>query len=191
MIDAALSLLAGQLNQHLRRAFQADEDLVVLSSLQEPDGSAVPLITNKVVLFLVGIERDPTAQRAPETSGLDGASQFQMYPPVYLNLLVMCAANFSGASYLEALKFLSGAITFLQGKPVMDHSNTPEMHPRIERLMFSIENLGTNDLHGLWGINGGRYLPSVLYRVRLLSMDSRQIAGRQAPIVELALGVQA
>ena len=190
MIDAAMSLLAGQLNQHLRRVFRASEDVVVLSNLLEPDGSVVPLVTNKVALFLVGVERDTTAQRSPEPGGLGGLSRLQGYAPIHLNLLVMCAANFSGSSYKEALKFLSGAITFMQGRPVMDHHNTPDMDPRLERLVLAIENLSTNELHGLWGIHGGRYLPSVLYRVRMVSLDSQQIASRETFIRETDVGVQ-
>ena len=58
MIDAALSLLAGQLNQHLRGSFDLTEDLVVLSNLHEQNGALVPLVANKVVLFLTGIERE-------------------------------------------------------------------------------------------------------------------------------------
>ena len=57
MIDAALGLMAGQLNEHLRRRFQLGEDLAVLSNLLEQNGTLVPLVANKLVLFLVGVER--------------------------------------------------------------------------------------------------------------------------------------
>jgi cell division protease FtsH len=44
MIDAALTQIAGQLNQHLRQRFQVSEDLAVLSNLLEPNGSAVAIV---------------------------------------------------------------------------------------------------------------------------------------------------
>jgi hypothetical protein len=182
MIDAALSLMAGQLNEHLRRRFQLSEDLAVLSNLLEQNGSLVPLVANKLVLFLAGVERDTLAHRAQTANlGLQ-AQQLATTPPVYLNLLVMCAANFSGGNYPEALKFLSSAIAFFQSCQVMDQHNAPGLDARLERLVLSIENLSSSEMHSLWGIHSGRYLPSVLYRVRMISVDGQQVMGREVPV---------
>lgn len=182
MIDAALSLMAGQLNEHLRRRFQLSEDLAVLSNLLEQNGSLVPLVANKLVLFLAGVERDTLAHRAQTANlGLQ-AQQLAATPPVYLNLLVMCAANFSGGNYPEALKFLSSAIAFFQSRQVMDQHNAPGLDARLDRLLLSIENLSSSEMHSLWGIHSGRYLPSVLYRVRMISVDGQHVMGREVPV---------
>ncbi len=181
MIDAALSLLAGQLNQHLRRSFDLTEDLVVLSNLHEQNGTQVPLVANKVVLFLTGIERETVAHRGVE-GGINGYAAMPGPAPVYLNLMLMCAANFSGPNYPEALKCLSCTIRFFQGRPVFDHANAPEMDADLDRLVLSIENLSSSEMHSLWGIHSGRYLPSVLYRVRMVSMDARHLQ-RLDPLV--------
>nr|WP_295076458.1 DUF4255 domain-containing protein [uncultured Roseateles sp.] len=180
MIDAALGQMAGQLNQHLRLRYQVPDDLAVLSNLHEQSGALVPQVANKLVLFLAGVERDTMAHRVGPSVSIN--SQLRSADPVYLNLLVMCAANFSGNNYPEALKFLSSAISFFQGKPVIDHQNTPELDERLERLVLNIENLSSSEMHSLWGIHSGRYLPSVLYRVRMVSMDSQQIELRETPI---------
>ncbi|MCX2863291.1 DUF4255 domain-containing protein [Paucibacter sp. PLA-PC-4] len=186
MIDAALGQLAGQLNEHLRRRFQVSEDLAVLSNLHEQNGALVPMVANKLVLFLAGIERDSVAHRSGNGQNLGLApGQLQMPAPVYLNLLVMCAANFSGASYPEALKFLSGAISFFQTRPVLDQHNTPGLDKRLDRLVLNIENLSSSEMHSLWGIHSGRYLPSVLYRVRMISVDGQHIDTREPLVREL------
>ncbi|MCV2423511.1 DUF4255 domain-containing protein [Paucibacter sp. DJ2R-2] len=180
MIDAALTQIAGQLNQHLRQRFQVSEDLAVLSNLHEQNGSAVPIVANKLVIFLAGVERDTMAHRATPTRGM--SHELRQQEPVFLNLLMMCAANFSGANYPEALKFLSGAIGYFQATPVIDHHNAPNLDARLERLILNIENLSSSEMHSLWGIHSGRYLPSVLYRVRMVSVDGEQIVGRDTPI---------
>lgn len=180
MIDAALTQIAAQLNQHLRQRFQVSEDLAVLSNLFEQNGSAVPMVANKLVIFLAGVERDTMAHRARPQRGLN--SELHQQEPVFLNLLVMCAANFSGTNYPEALKFLSCAIGFFQATPVIDHHNAPLLDSQLERLILNIENLSSSEMHSLWGIHSGRYLPSVLYRVRMVSVDSQHIAGRDTPI---------
>ncbi|MEX8520955.1 MAG: DUF4255 domain-containing protein [Leptothrix sp. (in: b-proteobacteria)] len=181
MIDAALGLLAEELNAHLRRTFSLAEDVVVLSNLQDQDGSPVSTPNRKVVLFLAGIECETAAHRTPEWSA-GGASHVTEPAPVYLNLMLMCAANFSGVHYPEALKCLSSTIKFFEGKPVFDRSNSPDMADGLDRLTLTIENLSRSEMHSLWGIHSGRYLPSVLYRVRMVTLDSQHVTRRDSVV---------
>ena len=182
MIAAAVAGIAGQLNQSLRRTFKVGEDLVVVSNLTEPDGNLVAQVSNKLVLFLVNIEKDslPYKPSALSHTGLGRAGV--NHAPVHLNLLLMFAATFSGTNYPEALKFISHTIGFFQSRPVFDPQNTPDLDPRIDKLMLDIENLSLSDLSNLWGILSGKYMPSVLYRMRMLAIDSGQLVG-QAPLV--------
>ena len=184
MIDAALTQITSQLNVHLRHRFQVNEDLAVLSNLLEQNGTLVPLIANKLVLFLVGVEQDAYAHRAIGM-GVNAQAQLRGAEPVFLNLLMMCAANFSGSNYPEALKFLSGAIHFFHERPVLDHQNTPALDQRLDKLVLNIENLSSAEMHSLWGIHSGRYLPSVLYRIRMVSIAGQHIQGRETPIAQL------
>jgi hypothetical protein len=94
---------------------------------------------------------------------------------VHLNLMLMFAANFGGSKYTEALKFISATIAFFQGRALFDHHNSPDLDPRIDRLALDIENLSVAELSNLWGILGGKYVPSILYRVRMITFDSGQI----------------
>lgn len=182
VIDSALGHLALQLNQMFRGRLVLSEDLVVVSNLQELDGSAVSQAAGKLVLFLAGIERDTAAYRARATPTGEQRSQMAVAAPLFLNLLVMCAATFSGQHYPEALRFLSDAVAFFQANPVLDHQGTPGLDARIERLVVNIENLTTAEMHSLWSIHGGRYLPSVLYRVRLVCLENGAVLRRQ-PLV--------
>jgi len=155
---------------------------VVVSNLQELGGVPVVLATNKLVLFLSGVERDTLAHRSTALPATPANNVIQNASPVYVNLLVMCAANFSGSHYPEALKFLAGAIAFFQGNAVFDHQNTPGMDPRLERLALNMENLSSHEMHSLWSIHGGRYLPSALFRVRMIMLDSGTVQSRD-PVV--------
>ncbi|GAB2579607.1 DUF4255 domain-containing protein [Dyella jejuensis] len=182
MIDRVLEHLASHLNGHFRRQFDVAEDVVVVCNLQELGGVPVVLSANKLVLFLSGVERDTLAHRSTAMPIGYGNGVIQNAAPVYLNLLVMCAANFSGSHYPEALKFLSRAIAFFQGNPVLDHQNTPGMDTRLERLALNMENLSSHEMHSLWSIHGGRYLPSALFRVRMITLDAGAVRSRD-PVV--------
>ncbi len=171
MIQAAINHLAVQLNAYLKRTNNLTEDIVVVSSLVESDGNVAANTNNKLVLFLTNIEKDPVPQaNAVRATGFDGRAPVGSRS-LYLNLYVMLAANFSGSNYPEALKFISKAIAFFQMQPVFDKQSTPDLDSRIDKLVLDIENLNIQDLSNLWGLLGGKYLPSVYYRVRMVSIN--------------------
>lgn len=180
MIYAAVSHIASQLNQFLKRSFDLGEDVVVMSSLLEQDGTLAPNINNKLLVFLVNVEKETASSRQPSLSGFERSAS--TYPPVFLNLYVMVAANFGGSNYPEALKFLSNTVSFFQRQPVFDHQSTPELDKRIDKLALDIENLNVQDLSSLWGILSGKYLPSILYKVRMVTFDAGDIRGQLTPV---------
>lgn len=181
MINVAVQLLATQLNQYLRRTYNLGEDVVVVSNLLEIDGTVAVNVNNKLVVFLVNIEKDsvPFRQISAHEAGERGV---QSSVPLYFNLHLMMAANFTGNNYPEALKFLSSTIIFFQKNHVINHQTAPEMDDRIEKLILDIENLSIQDLSNLWGSLGGKYLPSILYKVRMVAFDNEDIVGR-IPVV--------
>jgi hypothetical protein len=182
MIAAAVGIIAQQLNQHFRRTFDLNEDVVVASNILEQSGDIAQGANNKLLLFLVNIEKEAVANRHAVAGGgaFDRATVGSS--PVFLNIYLMMAANF--ADYTESLKFISRAIGFFQRTPVLDHQNTPDLDQRIGRLALDIENLSIHDLSTLWGVLSGRYLPSILYKVRLLVVDGEDIRGLVPRVVQ-------
>ena len=183
MIDAAISQIANQLNQFLKRSFDLNEDIVVISNILEQDGTVASNVDNKLVMFLINVEKDtvPFRPQNNDTTGLD-RSVVRCHP-IYLNLYLMIAGHFNGNNYPEALKFLSNTISFFQRRPVLDHENTPDMDSRIEKLILDIENLNIKDLSTLWSAITGKYLPSIIYKVRMVAFDSDDVRLR-APVIE-------
>ena len=176
MIDSAMSLVSSQLNQYLKSSFDLIDDIVVVSNILEQDGSVSTQVDNKLVMFLVNIEKDDVPHRRNSDAISAGSDRAMTgYAPVYLNLYVMFAANFSGDNYMESLKFISETIGYFQRRPVFDHDNAPDLEPRIEKLILDIENLPITDLANLWGILSGRYLPSILYKLRMVAFDSDDV----------------
>jgi hypothetical protein len=172
MIYEAINHLVGELNQFFRRSSIAAEDIVVLSNPVEPDGRTEPHVASKVIVFLAGIERDSTSGR--------GASSLARpdLPPACLNIYLMVAANYSGKNYGESLKYISDVIGFFQRHPVFDRQAYPAMDSGIEKLILDMENLDRRELNNIWGMFGGKYIPSVLYRIRMLPMDADIISRR-------------
>lgn len=190
MISAAIGHLASQLNQQLKQQFQLIEDVVVVSNLVELDGSVAPNANNKLVLTLVNIEKDTLPFR-PQ-GHVRGRDQrlLQTSPPLFINLYLMMSANFGAGNYTEALKYISQAIAFFQQHPLFDQLNSPGLDARIERLVLDIENLPIPDLNNLWSLLGGRYLPSMFYKVRMMAIDANAVVGQVPVITDQRHGVE-
>jgi len=189
MIDAAIGHIATELNQHIRRMFSLSEDMVVLSNLLEQDGAVSVHANNKLVLLLVNIEKDTTPQQFVPPASPSADRSIESSPPLYLNLYLMIAGNFSGSNYTEGLKFISAAVSFFQRQPVMDQSSTPAMDKRIVRLMLDVENMSMQDLSSMWGVLGGKYLPSVLYKVRMVTFDAGDIERQSSRLQKTSFAV--
>ncbi len=178
MIDSAISHIASQLNQSLKRSFDLPEDIVVISNLLEQDGTIVADVNNKVVISLVNLEKETTPLRQSATSSALQNRAVVNAPPLYFNIYLLVSACFSGSNYPEALKFISSTISYFQGQPSFDHLNTPDLDRGIDRLVLDIENMNFQELSNLWGIMSGRYLPSILYKVRMVTFDSDSVKQR-------------
>lgn len=181
MIDSAVTQVAGRLNEFLKRHANVTYDIVRTSNLAELDGTAVTDTENKVLVFLVNVERETLPfNNLPTRSGVGRSADSS--PSVHLTLSIMVAANFSGRHYPDALKFLANSVSFFQRNPIFDHSNTPDLEGRIDRLVLDIENLSITDLSNLWGILGGKYVPSILYKMRMVTFNARDVISQTPPI---------
>jgi Pvc16 N-terminal domain len=187
VIDTTLRLVANELDQALRSSIGGGAPLVALSNLTDSSGAAIPEAIDRLVVFLVNIEREDVQTRTANAVDMGQQRFASRQPPVYLSLLVMFAANFSGSNYSEALKLISSTVAFFQSKPLFNPLNTPDLDRGIKQLSLSIENLGTTDMSNLWGIFGGRYIPSVMYRLRLVEIDAGQLAGQPRRIEEASV----
>ncbi len=88
-------------------------------------------------------------------------------PALNLNLYLLVSSNF-GSNYRESLKVLAAALVYFLEKPVFNAESASGL-PGIERLSIEMVNLATQDLQNIWSITGGKYVPSALYKVRMVT----------------------
>lgn len=177
MIDKTFDFILEELNGFLGIRFPSSEPHVVLSNPTSQDGTVPPQIENKLILTLVNIEREAVATiSAPQMQARNG-EYVRVEPPLNLNVYVLVSAYF-GDNYAESLKFLSSAMGFFQGKPVYRREDAPGFPRGLEKLSLEMVNLNLQDLNNLWGNLGGKYLPSVVFKARMLTIQEGWIAER-------------
>lgn len=171
MILSCVSHLANKLNQHLKIKFELAEDIVIVSNLVGHDGMLSSNINNRVVLFLTNIEKETAVKvSVPSLINSNGLSNVK---PIFLNLYLMVVANFTDSNYNESLKFMSSVISYFQLQPVFNHQNSPDLDESIEKIILDIENVKSHDQSNLWSMIGAKYMPSILYKIRMVSIDPK------------------
>lgn len=171
MIDRALRLLADRLNGHLKGLYNLPDDLVAISPLTDAEGKPADQARNRLVLFVTNVTHD-AMPRAGQRQGVSLSGSMRKEQPIHLDIYVMLAAAFEPETYAEGLKLLSSAVSYFQGHPRMTPQTHPEMPQGLAQLTLEISNLGNDALGQLWGTLGGRYVPSVQYKMRSVLIDS-------------------
>jgi hypothetical protein len=174
MIHNLLPTVGAELNNYFKSRFDIEEDRLVLSNLISQDGSVAIEGNNKVVCTLVNVQEETTLKASYGTSSIGGGFAAGG-GDIHVNLTIMFSAYFTGKNYAEALKFLSGVIYFFQGKPVFTNSNTPGLSSNVEKACFDITTLSYHDLNSVFSMMGAKYMPTVIYKVRMLTFSSDNI----------------
>lgn len=175
MIFQAIDCIQKQLNPAVVNAVAGNISEILTA------GGSNPINDADVIISLVNIEENRIS-RDPRNYVHSGSDVFLKNPAIHLNLTLLFTALRSEAAYGPALQNLQKVIRFFQGKYVFDHNNTPVLDAGIEKLILEMITLNMEQLNHLWAILGSRYQPSVLYCMRMITIDS--ITGQQAGIIK-------
>ncbi|HHT06419.1 MAG TPA: DUF4255 domain-containing protein [Hydrogenispora sp.] len=186
MIDKVMEVIRAEVNDFIGRKLEDTTipDRVVLTSFVDDNGR-VAIPTDAIGLSLLNIEEERTFKEAAmiRTAKAESSSSF-VTPPISLNLQIMFTAYFK--NYAESLKQLSFILGCLQTKPVFDRNNTPALVGLdTAKLIFELNTLPLEQQHYIWSMIGLRYLPSVIYRVRMLTIFERDVISEVANIKEI------
>lgn len=163
MIDTAISCVLDELNGYLATRFPGQDKMAVMASLARPDGGRTVGLDDKLVLSLVNIEHEAqlAATGFVARAGRANAS-------VRLNLYVMVAASYAG-NYGHALNMLDQAMACFRERPRIDAQHSGSFPSSMLQLDIELVSLSLSELHTLWTIQGASYLPSVVYKLRVVT----------------------
>lgn len=185
MLDVAMTFLRDQLQAYIVArtvAGSPDPRTVKLTPLVNDQGRYA-IAQDTVGLTLVNVEEERTFKaQLPTYVTVDGR-QIAREPEIQLNLHVVAAANFT--DYAEGLRYLSLVLAFFQAHPGFTQDDFPSLDPRIGSLTAELHSLSYEQLNQLWAFVGGKQLPSVVYRLRLVTVQDDEIMGVQVPITTI------
>lgn len=172
MIHQVLPAIAIELNKFLKSVFNITEDKVILSGIVNADGSIAIQETDKIILTMAGIEPERSKSETGTYVSTPRGSFTRLKPPISVNIYMLFSAYFTTENYVEGLKFLTSVIGFFQSRGgVFTPQNTPALDVGIERLVAELVPLEFRDISNLWGSLGAKYIPSILFRLKTLSIE--------------------
>lgn len=145
---------------------------------------------DKIVLTLVKVEEEPSLRNTPHYTRNIPDSTFEYHnPKVVVNLYVLFTCN--SILYENAITYLSRVIRFFQSKNVFTQENTAPITTGINaldrfdnfKIMMDLHSPSVEESNHLWGMLGGKQLPSVMYKLRVLDLEFRSV-GEVRPRVE-------
>ena len=178
MLESALKFLKGEITSYLS-TFTDEEEVLSLTNLTNDKGE---MIVKKLGMSLVNVEEDKITKTQTFYKKTDTDGYYKVNPDVRMNLYIMFTANFGEANYTDALKFLSYVIGFFQSKNVFDHTTSPLLPAKIEKLIVDLHTIPFEQQNHLWGYIGHKYFPSVLYKVRMIVIDENKYNDITGPI---------
>ncbi len=124
-----------------------------------------------VIISLINIEENRISTD-PNNYIRKDAGIIMKNPAVHLYLTLLFTSVRVAGGYGLSLQDIQNVIGSFQKKHVFDHSNTPGLHANIEKLVLDMVSLNLQQLHEIWSVLGGKYYPSVAYRMRMVTIDT-------------------
>lgn len=157
---------------YFRNTARWAEDKAIVSNIAGVQSGSDPEFSDKLLLTLahLNVEYALFNQHGKVSNG----EQFNRVPsPLTFNADLLFSA--SSNNYEESLKLLSDTIAFFQANHFYDATNSSGLPQGVQKLSLSVLDLDYHESSQLWSRLGAKYVPSILYRMRLVVFDSGQV----------------
>lgn len=186
MLDIALQFLMEELNTYLLTRTGSDTVKAKLTKLVDDAGKYG--FEQGIGISVINIEEERTVkEHLPEHAYVNGLHVVKP-PELRLNLHVMFATNLK--LYEDSLKYISYLLTFFQMNPAFTPDGFPGLDARVEKLLLELQSLNFEQLNQIWAFIGGKQLPSVIYKVRMVVLEPDALSAIQPPISQIGTVIQ-
>ena len=166
-----------------------DDSVLVLENIAKQDDATVLRLKDRVAVSLLNMEEESTLKNIPNTSFKDGKTIYKNNK-VNLNLYVLFSAN--RTAYDKALVSINNIVEFFQSKKVFTQVNTPftstsSIFDELKEFKFIVDLYTPTfeQLNYIWGTLGGKSVPSVLYKISIIEIESDIMKDTGQPITNI------
>jgi hypothetical protein len=180
MINEAFKFLSEELNDFIsnKDLRYRGVDVALVSDLVDEKGELTfkkRLSGNQsgdfLLLTLINVEEEVIGKsQLPYLRHPDQSFDF-LNPDTKVNLYMLISAvstKDESERYENCLRLLSYGVGFFQYKNVFDKLSSPSLPEKIGKIIIELVSPTFEQQNHIWGSMGAKYMPSVLYKVRLL-----------------------
>ena len=199
MIRTTLEFIQKELEAYIVEREQdpanySEGHVVDLKSIVLPNGNLNVDDNLHITMMLAGLGEERREGKRPYLLQKEDKEVLKLNPPVELDLFILFAAH--KGNYETALRDLSNVISFFQANPVFDEQKFPSLNSSvedaekkpwrlIEKLVFNLYSMTFEQQNNLWGMLGSRYIPSAVYKMKMLTVFDTRSRESVKPITEL------
>lgn len=178
MFGDILKIVAREVNSYidLNSQLPSGTKTVILDRPYKSDGSfTIP--DNSICLSLLNIEEELDSRSTIVNKRVVDGKVYRQNPDITIKLKVIFISNFKN-DYINELNYITKIIEFFQKKPFFSIDNTDGLSKLgIDKLNFKLNTIPLNEQHNIWGLLGGKYLPSIAYTISMIVIkDSEKIS---------------
>lgn len=182
MINKALSFIEDQTNLYLQGI---DPTVTVKQAIL---GNIAKIAENGddagIVITLVNIEQDRISSN-PDGVYRVGGEVKKGNPKVLINLYLLFSVHLK--NYATSLNMISNVIQCFQSNHYFPRSEFPSLDENIERLKLELYTMNFEQVNHLWSTLGGKYLPSVLYKLQMIAIADNDNQSEAGLITEIQM----
>lgn len=137
-----------------------------------------------LVMTLVNLQEEGTLKNN-QRSHINNNHVVYQHPAVPLNLFILFSALHQ--DYRTALKVLSRVVECFQAYKEISPTtipSPPEVSPEV-KVFMDLYSLTFEQLNHLWGALGGKQVPFLLYRARLIALEAEKVQAEGDVITEI------
>ena len=183
MIDVALLFIKNYLTNELNKRLGSTIDVSV--DCVDKESTA-----NNILITLLNIEEEKIYKNQDHYIKANPGDSVvsTVNPEIKLNLYVLFSAH--NSTYTEALKQISSVITILQGKNVFEKEDfIAKDIANLDTLIVELYSLTFEQNNSLWQTLGSKMVPSVLYKMKLFSIQDNRILGETGEVRGIGFNV--
>jgi Pvc16 N-terminal domain len=183
MINEALQFLRGNLEKFISEGRVNAEPLLVLANpWSNNDSNKNSSFLNSISLINIEEEKIFKSQ-IPTMVRTENGQYYKKEPDLKLNLYILiCAYN---KNYEDGLKFISKVISYFQVNNVFTQDeNQNELPKSIEKLVVELHTATFEQQNQIWASLSTGYLPSVIYKVRMLIVENEPPVINEEPLIK-------
>lgn len=141
-------------------------------------------IANRAILSLVNVEEDRVSKQQENYVKSIVSTRYKS-PPLFLNLYMLVSVNRN--NYGQSLAWLSHILQYFQFQNVFTPITHPTLDSRILKLIVELHTLNFEQINHMWSTLGGKYLPSVMYKIRHVTVDEDLVISESGFIKEIKI----